>query len=346
MKRLYENETLELIKKLNQEEIRSNEKIKFYESQLNDSNLNIQKLIDCHEKQVNQLEKNIQSLNTENESNKRSIESLNKLNFEQQKQIQKLFYDIEEKNSLAEKQTAKKGDEVKRIRQSLNIANEKLKYQQLKYEADCDDLKKKFQKEIDQLKFSNEQAIIRNGELSRSNGEMRKRIQTMESDLKDLAEKCNATKHNTDILFKQKKDLKEENERTCLNLKKEIDVLQKQRDDYLKKTATQQTAIDNMIEQISTFQKDLESIVKQNEIISEKLKKTKSTNETYKKKYGDIKSSLKKTLTELENLRELRVKEQKQKQLISDQLAQIDLINNLIKELNLNVNCDLSDDSN
>ena len=59
-----------------------------------------------------------------------------------------------------------------------------------------------------------------------------------------------------------------------------------------------------------------------------------------------IKALLKKTLSEVENLREQREKEQKQKQLITDQLSQIDLINNLIKELNLNVNSDISDDSN
>ena len=55
---------------------------------------------------------------------------------------------------------------------------------------------------------------------------------------------------------------------------------------------------------------------------------------------------MKKTLAEVENLREQREKEQKQKKLITDQLSQIDLINNLIKELNLNVNSDISDDSN
>lgn len=345
IKTLYENETFELIKKLNQQETRANEKIKFYENQLNESNSNLQTLIESHQKQVNQLEKNLKLLTNENESNKKHIETLNKLSIEQQKQIQKLFYDLEEKNAKVEKQSTKQGDEVKRLRQSLNLSNDKLKYHQMKAESELEEARKKQQKDIDQLKFANEQASVRNGELSRANGELRKKLQIIEGEWKDLSDKYNSNKHNTDILFKQKKELREEMERTSFVFRKEINVLEQQRDEYLSKATHQQHTIDQMIDQISHFQKDLEIIVKQNELLSAKLKKAKSTNEIYRKKNAEVSEFLKKSLQECESLKELRDKEQRQKQLITDQLTQIDLINNLIKELDLNVNFDIMNDS-
>lgn len=288
------------------------------------------------EKRTVKYEKKIETIGTENEKYKKNCESLYQVNFEQQKQIQKLFHDLESKNESNEKMSLKKCDELKRLRQALTLSNEKLKFQQVKYETEIEDLKKKQGKEVEILKFNNEQMTIRNGELSRSNGELRKKIQTIENELKELNEKFQQTKHTNEILIKQKKELKEENERILFDKKKEIDVLEKLRDEYLRKNNSQQSSIDQMLEKVSNFQNEIDALIKRNEELDEKLKRKNSMCDAYRKKNAEIKSYLKKALFQSENIPRPSV--QKQQHTDAMQLSQniiFGFVNSFIKDLRL-----------
>lgn len=308
------------------------------------------------EKQKSFYEKKFENLKYENDKQKDSLDSLNKLNFEQQKQIQKLLKDIEDKHANIEKQSVKKCDELKRLKQSVTLANDKLKYQQLKHESEVDELRKKFSKDLDHLKFSTEQTSSRNGELSKSNTELRAKVKQLEHELKEVSDKFNILKHNYDSTYKLKKDVKEEHERVVFELKKEIDTLVQVRDEYLKKNNSQQVSIEKMLEQISHFQKEFEVLVKQNTSLNEKIKKLAANCDAYKKKYAQMKTYLKKLWIEEEKIKKLKEQQQlinqqqqlqhsQQANLIASTQAQANLIDNLVKNLDLLNSIDDNDEN-
>jgi hypothetical protein len=269
-----------------------------------------------YEKKLAQLEK--------------ELEIEHKVNQEHKDQIKNLLRELDEKTVLNEKQNTKKQDEMKRLRQNLNLANEKLKYLELRTESELDSLRKKHQKELDQMRFQLEQGVQRNGDLSKSNGEMRKKLSQFEQDFKELNEKYFMTKHNLDSISKQKKDLKEELDRTSFNLKKEIHVLEQLRDEYLKKNSAQQFSIQKMCEQTQTFQTEISKLIKLNQELNDKLLKSSSMNDAYRKKYSDLKSYVKKLLIEEEdNLQKSNLKQQEAFN------TQANMIKMLIRELNL-----------
>ena len=136
---------------------------------------------------------------------KDQFDKLSYKSLEQTNKINELMKDTETKNLDSATQSVKKGDELKRLRQSLNLGQEKIKYLQAKYETDLANMKKQFAKDVEHLKSANEQTSIRNGEFSRSNGELRKKNRQLEMDLKSANEKCFINKQNADLLCRQKK---------------------------------------------------------------------------------------------------------------------------------------------
>lgn len=282
-----------------------------------------------------------QNFENENEKLRKKVDSLYELNLDQQKQIQKMFNDIESKSQSNEKICLKKGDELKRAKQALNLSQEKQKFYQIKHENEIEELKKKYSEEIDQLKFSNQQMTLRNGELSRSNGDMRKKIQNLENDLKSLNEKYSHIKQNNDFLMKQKKELKEENERVNMVHKKEAEKMEKIREEYLKKNESQKNSLDKMFEQISKFQKEIEALIKRNGELELKLKNRKESYEIYKKKYLEIKNFAKKEL--FPNNQSI-LKQQQEMAKLSQNIQ--NFINGLINDLNVNENLSDSFDKN
>lgn len=235
----------------------------------------------------------------ENEALNEKCNSLSKLSFEQQKQMQKMFIELDEKKDFTEKQAVKKSDEIKRLKQLLNLAQEKIKYLQQKHSTEIENIKKKLIKDYDQLKFQHENNTIRNGELSRSNLELRKKLQQLEADLKEANEKSFLNKQNCELNLKQKKELKEESDKTISTLKKEIQSLEKLRDDYLKKSQQQQDVVDQMLKQLNEFQTELDSLVARNVQLNDKLKKSNSNTDAYKKKYNELKQFLKQELDKI-----------------------------------------------
>jgi hypothetical protein len=272
---------------------------------------------------------------------------VNSINLDLQKQIQKLLADLEHKNVLNEKQNQKKQDELKSLRHTLNLSNEKLNYQKLKYESQIDDMKKLYSKELDTLKSTNDKTIISNGELSRSNTSMRNKIKQLESEMKDLNDKNRVNKINMELIGKQKKEAKEAHDQVVFGLKKEIECLEQLRDEYAKKNNVQQESIEQMLEKMNNFQEEFEYLVKCNTSIREKMVKINHNCEIYKKKYYEMKLYLKKIMMEEEKIQKLRDcqtnasnKQEKQKISQNTNLAistevQANLINSLFKLLKL-----------
>ena len=244
-------------------------------------------------------ETKIENILIENEVLNEKCNSLNKLNFEQQKQMQKMFLEMDEKKEQSERQANKKIDEIKRLKQMLNLSNEKIKYLNQKHSIEIENLRKKFNKDFDQLRFNNENITIRNGELSRSNLELRKKIQQLESDLKDANEKSFINKQNAELQTKQKKELKEETEKAACNLKKEIQSLELLRDEYLKKSQQQQESVEHMLKQLGSFQSELSGLIERNTKLNEKLKKANSLSDLYKNKYHELKKFLQRELSKI-----------------------------------------------
>jgi len=272
---------------------------------------------------------------------------MNSINLDLQKQIQKLLADLEHKNVLNEKQNQKKLDELKSLRHTLSLSNDKLNYQKLKYESQIDDMKKQYSKELDTLKTANDKTIISNGELSRSNTNMRNKIKQLETEMKDLTEKNRVNKINMELIGKQKKEAKEVHDQVVFGLKKEIECLEQLRDEYAKKNNVQQESIEQMLDKMNNFQEEFEYLVKCNTSIREKMVKINHNCEIYKKKYYEMKLYLKKIMMEEEKIQKLRDcqtnasnKQEKQKISQNTNLAistevQANLINSLFKLLKL-----------
>ena len=236
------------------------------------------------------LENSFNKIKSENQLLQTKVETFSQINCEQQLNIKNLLNQIEEKSSIIEKLQAKKFDETKRLKQQALLHQDKLKYQQNKYENEIDDLKKKHIKEFEQVKITSEQSVSRNGELSRSNLDLRKKLQAAEEQIRELNEKLAIQKQQHDLQLKQKKELKEDFDRKESNLKKDLNALESMRDEYLRKNEVQQKSVEKMIEQINTFQNEINSLIKHNKSLNESLKKYKSSYETYKKKYCDLKT--------------------------------------------------------
>ncbi|RNA40960.1 coiled-coil domain-containing protein [Brachionus plicatilis] len=362
VKKLHEKELIDLKTEFETEEVKSIEMIKSLREQMDDANLVIEKLDsertylvnalksmeEDKEKIISDLENRLmiaenlpQNLESENETLKKKIDSLYELNLDQQKQLQKMFQDMESKSQSNEKLYSKKGDELKRLRQALNLSQEKLKFIQMKHESEIEELKKKHTEETDQLKFSNQQMTLRNGELSRSNGDMRKKIQNLESDLKSQVEKYNQIKQSNDFLLKQKKELKEESERTSLAHKKDTEKMEKMREEYLKKNESQKNSLDKMFEQIAKFQKEIEALIKRNGELETKLKNKNESYELFKRKYLDIKTFAKQEL--FPNNQNI-LKQQQEMAKLSENIQ--NFINGLINDLNINENLSDSIETN
>jgi chromosome segregation ATPase len=284
------------------------------------------------------LERKLDCLGKENERMRKSMQSLNDLCGEQQRKIKELSKCLDERCSSNEKQSQKKTEELKRLRQSLNLSQEKVKYWQLKHQTDLEELKKSKEKELETIKSNNDQLTNRNGELSRSNSELRKKVQQLENDIKELNEKLNMSKHSLEAANKHKKELKEELDRSSFNYKKEINVLEQLRDEYIKKNTCQQQSIEQMLEQINKFKDDLEELIKRNQTLNEKIVKLNSNCEAYKKKYSEIKFYLKKVLSEenisLFNQSTDQIEKAKQPSEIDSK--QMNVLGKLLNELNLN----------
>ena len=299
--------------------------------------------------QSNLYEKKLDALNSETLKYQLNLDSVNNLNLDLQKQIQKLLTDLDLKSATNEKQAQKKLDELKALKQTISLNSDKLNYQKIKYESQIEDLKKQFSKEMDTLKASNDKTVINNGELSRSNVNMRNKIKQLEYEVKDLNEKLRTNKINMDLMIKQKREAKEAHDQVVFGLKKEVDSLIQLRDEYAKKNDTQQISIDQMLDKMNNFQQEFEYLVKCNSNIRDKLDKINHHCETYKKKYYEMKLYLKKILMEEEKIQKLREsqehannKQEKHKISQNTNLAistevQANLISSLFKVLKLDV---------
>lgn len=155
-------------------------------------------------KMEHQLE-NHKNLESKYNELKDKFDQLSYTNLEQANRINELLKETETKNLDTAKQSVKKVDDLKRLRQNLNLSQEKIKYLQAKHETELTSIKKQFSKDVEHLKSANEQTSIRNGEFSRSNGELRKKNRQLEMDLKSANEKCYINKQNADLLSRQKK---------------------------------------------------------------------------------------------------------------------------------------------
>lgn len=365
----YQEELQEAKKRLNELEALSKQRdeiLEQYESEIKSANLLTEKfneerlslikalntiqeekavVVQQSAKQIASYESKLESLQLDYDSLNEKCTSLTKLSFEQQKQMQKMFFELDEKKDSNEKQAMKKTDEIRRLKQMLNLANEKIKYLQQKHSVDVENMRKKYLKENEQLKFSNESNTMRNGELSRANLEMRKKIQQLETDLKEANEKCFINKQNADSNSRQKKEQKEESDKLIANLRKEIESLEQIRDEYLKKSQLQQDSIEKMLKQLAGFQSELDVLVDRNSLLNDKLKKANSTSEAYKKKYYDLKDFLRKEVSKIK-LNEEKENKNYQESLLINQKHQNEnqnerlfeankRIKNLIKELRL-----------
>jgi chromosome segregation ATPase len=250
--------------------------------------------VDQTTKQITQQENQINKLKHDNQSLQNKIETYSQLNCEQQLNIKNLLNELEEKNIQIEKIQSKKSDETKRLKQQSQLGQDKLKYQQGKFEIEIDDLKKKHQKELEQLKSSNEQSITRSGDLSRTNLELRKKLQASDEQCRELNEKLISQKQQLDLQLKQKKELKEDFDRKEFSLKKDLNILELMRDEYLRKNEVQQKSVEQMIDQINTFQNEINNLIQYNKNLNENLKKCKLNYEVYKKKYTELKQFIKK----------------------------------------------------
>lgn len=249
-----------------------------------------------------------------------------------------MFQELDEKKELTQKHAVKKSDEIKRLKQLLNLANEKIKYLEEKHSNIMENTRKKFNKDNEQLKFMNENNTIRNGELSRSNLEMRKKIHQLEIDLKDSNEKGFINKQNADLYLKQKKEIKEQSEKVINSLRDETQSLELKRDEYLKKYQQQQELVDNMLKQLSSFQVELDTLVTRNTQLDEKVKKANNLSESYKNKYYELKDFLKKELSKIKFNEEKENKQHQRDKIVSQSERLFDTnkrIINLIKELKI-----------
>lgn len=134
-------------------------------------------------------EKHIEEINNELESSKKSLTGMNELYIEQQKRVQKMLDEMAEKDAQAEGRVQAKQEELKKTRQAQQLAEDKLKFAEAKYVRETEEARKRYQKEIDDWRFKSEQIATRNAELSRANGELRRRLQTLEAELKEISEK-------------------------------------------------------------------------------------------------------------------------------------------------------------
>ena len=66
-------------------------------------------------------------------------------------------------------------------------------------------------------------------------------------------------RHNIDVVQRQKKELRDELERQTTALKKEIDVLNRNRDESLKKSGGQQAALDRLQKMLDSKQAELKN---------------------------------------------------------------------------------------
>ena len=299
VKKLYENETLELIGKLNEQENKALECERFYEARLHEAESRATKLAEHHAKELALVTSRLEASTSENARLKLNMDSLNQLSIEQQKQMHALFGELEQQRGgvAASSTTTQRLDaELKRVRHSLALANDKLRYQQLKHETEADEARKRAHKELDALKRSAEQTQSRNAELARSNGDMRKRVHSLEAELGEHRERAHTLKQSNELLTRQKREIKDECDKQCAALVKECDVLRQLRDDCLAKSAAQQTAIDTLLEQIAAFQREFDALARQNRSLSDKLARVHKHHEAYKARYGEIKSYLKRTL--------------------------------------------------
>lgn len=255
---------------------------------------------------------------------KEKYETANCTNIEQQSKIQQFLKELETKNNNSNKQSIKKCDELKRLKQSFNLSQERVKYLQTKHDTELQALKKQFTKDIENLKNTNDGTQQRNSEFSRSNGELRKKNRQLETDLKYLNEKYYINKQSVDLANKQKKELKEELERTTKALnqdfKDQISSLGNTRDEYLKKNISQQESIDQMLEQIASFKIEFDNILKRNNYLEDKVKRINTQSEAYKEKYLELKKLKKMTETENEKVNSLKTTE-------------LNLIQNFVREL-------------
>ncbi len=292
-------------------------------------------LLQQSNKQQTNYETKIENILIENEVLNEKCNSLNKLNFEQQKQMQKMFQELDEKKESSERQANKKIDEIKRLKQMLNLSNEKIKYLNHKHSVEIENMKKRFSKDFDQLRFNNENNTIRNGELSRSNLELRKKLHQLEIDLKDVNEKSFVHKQNAELQCKQKKELKEETDRTISKLKKDIESLESLREEYLIKNKNQQESVEVMLKQLDSFQKELSNLVEQNTKLNDKLKKANQSSESYHKKYYALKGFLKNELGKIKITEEKENKYLKiqQEKLINNHTERLYETNKKIKDL-------------
>ena len=274
-----------------------------------------------------QLETQIKESNNKHEATEAELKELShkykeltRANIEQQSQIEKLLEDLATKDSVTEaKPSIKKCDEVKRLRQSLQLSNDKLKYLNTKNETEMQQLKKKTAKEMEVLKLTSEQTIARNGELSRSNCDLRKKNQQLEIELKEVHEKLYVSKQNTELLKRVKKEFKEELD----NAKKEIASLENLRDECLKKNKAQQAAIEQMLEQIASFKSEFELLIKRNSNLEEKLKKLTNSCDLYKNKCLELKQEKR------------RLSLDRKEMTTNIETMEINLIKNLVRDLKL-----------
>jgi hypothetical protein len=295
--------------------------------------------------QSNKLQTNyetkMENILIENEVLNEKYNSLNKLSFEQQKQMQKMFQELDEKKEIFERQANKKLDEIKRLKQMLNLSNEKIKYLNQKHRIEIENIKKRLSKDLDQLRFNNENNTIRNGELSRSNLELRKKLHQLEIELKDTSEKLFVNKQNAELQCKQKKELKEETEKATSKLKKEIESLESLREEYLIKNKNQQESVDLMLKQLNSFKKELSDLVEQNTKLTEKLKKANQASELFKNKYYTLKEFFKKELCKIKIIDEkdnknLKIQQEKFNNTHTEYLYETNRkIKDLIRELKI-----------
>lgn len=303
----FENEISELQKSTKEKELSYKSALTIYENQLKSVNISLNNLneekkaltesISQNQEEKLHLHNQLESyVNLELRYNelKEKFDTVSYANFEQQNKIEQLVKESETKSTDNIKNSQKKCDELKRLKQAHNLGQEKLKYLQTKHETESQAIKKQFSKEIEQFKFTNEQISIRNGELSRSNAEIRKKNRQLENDLKDANEKCFINKKNADLYTKQKKELKEEVEKTTKDLKNQIIHLEKMRDVYLKKNNSQQESVEDMLQQIASFKAEFERLVSRNSYLEEKSKKLNSQCDVYKEKYSELRAKFKK----------------------------------------------------
>lgn len=243
-----------------------------------------------------QLEKRVDQLEQEKEQLKKNIESLNNFNVEHQEQIRSLLVTLDEKSTKYDQSASRKEEEIKRLRQTVKMNTDKLSYQQQKHENELNELRKKMSKELEQMKFANDQNTSRNGDLSKANGEMRRKIQLLETDLKEANEKYTLTKQNLDYVTKQKRELKEEYDRLVNNLRKDLADHDQMRSEYLRKNSQQQASLDQMLQQIKTFEVEMNDLITRNRELNDKLIKVNTNYDVCKRKYSYLKECMRKML--------------------------------------------------